>query len=83
MLLDTHTLAWSLLWAAGSTLLATASSLRDGSSEDKSSASSGVGVDKPLVKPRQIIDTINFNPNGSAYLWLPSEDQYVGKTFFE
>lgn len=25
---------------------------------------------------------INFNPNGSAFLWLP-EDTYAGETFFE
>lgn len=25
---------------------------------------------------------INFNPNGSAFLWLPS-DEYSGSTFFE
>jgi len=83
MLLTRRPLFCSLLWAARSALLVTGYSLHDRSSEDFN-AVSGIEAREPLVKPRQIVDTVNFNPNGSAYLWIPSEeDKYVGKTFFE
>jgi len=77
MLLNTHPLFWSLLWAAGSALLATAFSLRSDDSE-----SSTVSDGTLVIGPREIFDTVNYNPNGSPYLWLP-QDEHAGKTFFE
>jgi hypothetical protein len=36
----------------------------------------------PDLAKRDANTGINFNPNGSAFLWLPS-DEYSGSTFFE
>lgn len=41
------------------------------------------GTDEVLdLAGRDANTGINFNPNGSAFLWLPS-DEYSGSTFFE
>lgn len=39
-------------------------------------------VNWPSIPRRADTSGINFNPNGSAFLWVP-EDTYAGKTFFE
>ncbi|KJA19486.1 glycoside hydrolase family 16 protein [Hypholoma sublateritium FD-334 SS-4] len=39
-------------------------------------------VNWPSIPRRADTSGINFNPNGSAFLWVP-EDTYAGKTFFD
>jgi hypothetical protein len=34
------------------------------------------------LQKRTARSSINFNPNGSAFVWL-QQDEYSGKTFFE
>jgi len=96
MLLNHFFLSGSLLWAAHLAQPAAAFSLRNvfntltnpervpGGWKDSDSTSAPVPPASGASKQekRQIVDTVNYNPNGSAFLWL-LEDEYAGKNFFE
>jgi len=37
---------------------------------------------RSVAEVKRNIENLNFNPDGSPFLWLP-QDEYKGKTFYE